>query len=308
MAATITKVIDLIPGNSQPLTTVQAESMTEQTFWEQYVCKHRPVLIKGATNAWPATQHWQRPGYLESQCGDETVIIYSTFNPSPPLVSAAEKRRRLAECIAEIRRAGDGETLSIPAMPVPQSWLRDIGDFHFLRKHDRAPLGYPGKRIFFYKNASTEWHYHQLDETLTSQLAGAKRISLFRLTRANWRLFAPLIKANYHHMPCADRFFPTDVTLTKLEGVLEGGDTVYIPPFWWHGIDAASAEPGITLAQCFRSPVRRFGDWHEPVTRELVGDALSFNKLRLLPLLALISCSSIARAVRKEAWFSPVEV
>ncbi|MDN2715184.1 MULTISPECIES: cupin-like domain-containing protein [unclassified Janthinobacterium] len=304
MSETVTKVIDLVPGDVHPLATVEAASLTEQAFWEQYVGQHVPVLIKGAAAAWPALQHWHRPGYLESRCGDAEVFVARTFNPNPSLEHAAERRQSLAECIADMRGAADHETFSIPAMDVPQQWMDDIGDYHFLQQHERKPLGYPGKRIFFYKNASTEWHYHQLDETLTCQLAGTKRISLFRLTPANWWSFAPLIKANYHHMSCADRFFPTDSGLTKYEGVLEAGDAVYIPPFWWHGIDAATSEPGITLAQCFRSPVKRFGDWKEPITRELVGDALRMNKLRLLPLLALIWISSISRALKKEAWTS----
>jgi len=131
---------------------------------------------------------------------------------------------------------------------------------------------------------------------------GSKRISLFRLTRNNWWCFAPLIKANFHHMVCATSFFPGDATLTKYEGVIEEGDAVYIPPFWWHGIDAAGPEPGITLAQCFRSPIHRFGDWREPITGELIGDALRRNKLRLLPLLGLVWVSSISRAMKKERW------
>jgi hypothetical protein len=304
MSETISKVIELIPGNVLPLTSVQAASLTEQTFWEKYVCKHIPVLIKGAAAPWPALERWNRPGYLESRCGNEMVLVLSTFNPSPPLESAAEKRQRLAECIAEMRSAADNETFSVPAIDVPQEWLRDIGNYHFLQKQDRTPLGYPAKRIFLYKNASTEWHYHQLDETLTSQLLGSKRISLFRLTRFNWRTFAPLIKANYHHMSCAKRFFPTDVNLTKYEGVIEAGDTVYIPPFWWHGIDAVNSEPGITLAQCFRSPLSRFGAWNDPITREMVSDAVRFNKLRILPLLTLILLSSISRAIKREAWMT----
>jgi hypothetical protein len=305
MSQTVTKVIDLIPGNVRPLTTVQADCLTEQTFWEEYVSKHTPVLIKNAVAAWPAREHWEHPGYLESRCGDRQVFVVRTFNTSPPLQHAAEMRRRLAECIIEMRDATDNETFSIPAMAVPPEWLSDIGEYPFLGANHRPPLGYPGKRMFFYKNASTEWHYHQLDETLTCQLVGSKRISLFRLTQANWNQFAPLIKANYHHMACAAHFFPSDTPLTKYEGVIDAGDAVYIPPFWWHGIDAATAEPGITLAQCFRSPLSRFGDWNEPVIRELVSDALRMNKLKLVPLLALILFSTVSRATKKESWMSP---
>jgi len=298
----VIKVIDLIPGDVQPLTVIQSECLSEAQFWEQYVCRHTPVLIKGAVAAWPAVECWQRPGYLESLCGHETVTLLSTFNAHPPISNPTHEQQPLLKSIAAIRAASENQTLSVPGMAVPQKWLGDIGEYPFLQKHDRPPLGYPRRRMFFYKNASTEWHYHQLDETLTCQLVGSKRISLFRLTRANWSTFAPLIKANYHHMRCAERFFATDTRLTKYEGIIESGDAIYIPPFWWHGVDSVDSSPGITLAHCFRSPLRRFGDWQDPVTRELVADALRFSKVRLVPLLTLIFLSSVIRTVRQEGW------
>lgn len=302
MAESITKVIDLVPGDVIPLESVHADALDEHTFWERYVCRHSPLLIRGAVAHWPALQRWSQPGYLETRCGDVETDLFGTFNPNPHLDSAARRRARLADGIAEIRSAADDRTLSMPAFDLPSAWQADVGRYHFLAEHDRAPLAYPGKRIFFYKNASTEWHYHQLDETLTCQLAGSKRVSLFRLPGAHWYRIAPLIRANYHHMSCASRFFPADVRLVKHEGVIEPGDAVYLPPLWWHGIDTATPEPGITLAQCFRSPLRRIGDWAEPATRELAADALRTSKLRFLPLMALIAMSSASRAIRKEAW------
>jgi quercetin dioxygenase-like cupin family protein len=305
MADSITKVIDLVPGDVIPLETVRADALDERTFWDRYVCRHAPLLIRGAVAHWPALERWSQPNYLETRCGDVETDVFGTFNPNPHLDSAAKRRVRLADGIAEIRSAADDRTLSMPAFDLPSAWQADLARYHFLVEHDRAPLAYPGKRVFFYKNASTEWHYHQLDETLTCQLAGSKRVSLFRLSSAHWYRVAPLIRANYHHMSCASRFFPTEIRLTKHEGVIEPGDAVYLPPFWWHGIDAATSEPGITLAQCFRSPLRRIGAWSDPATRELAADALRTSKLRFLPLMALIAMSSASRAIHKEAWSPP---
>jgi hypothetical protein len=302
MTRTITTVIDLIPGEILPLATIQAESLTEQAFWDQYVRKTTPVLIKGAAAAWPAIQSWKHPSYLQGRCGDIMVEVSHTFNASPQLETAAQQRQRLQECIAEMCSAADDITISAPAIDIPESWQADIGEFRFLRARNRNPLGYPRRRIFLYKNASTEWHYHPLDETLTTQLVGSKRVSLFRLTRSSWFKFAPLIKANFHHMPCGQSFFPSDIRLQKFQGDLDAGDALYIPPFWWHGIDAANAVPGITLAHCFRSPLSRFGNWNDPVTRELLSDALRFNKLRFVPLLILILLSSLSRKVKRESW------
>ena len=300
----VVKVIDLVPGNRIPLATVQARSLNEQTFWTEFVCMHTPVIVKGAIAEWSALERWRRVGYLEERCGNEVVEVSRTFNAGPILKNAATQSQRLADCINEMRRASDDATYSIPGLPVPEKWRADLGGYSFLgRKYERTPLWYPRRRLFVYKNASTEWHYHNLDETVTSQLVGTKRISLFRLNAENWHAFAPLIEANWHHMSCGRRFFPEGATLRKYEGVIDAGDAIYVPPFWWHGVDPADTGLGVTLAHCFRSPVRRLGAWEEPVTRVLVGRVSRSHKARLLPLLALLSCSSISRMLHHEKWW-----
>ena len=99
MADEIVKVIELVPGTVNPLTTVQAESLDEATFWTDFVCKHKPVLIKGAVKSWPAFELWASAGYLESLCGDERVGISNTFNPLPlgPYVHTAVKHKKLRD-------------------------------------------------------------------------------------------------------------------------------------------------------------------------------------------------------------------
>lgn len=304
MAEKVIKVIDLVPGHTVPLTTVQAHSLSEEAFWTEFVCKHIPVVVKGAATGWFAMERWNRLGYLESLCNDETVDLWSTFNPAPLLNNAAAKFQGLVESLEQLRQAPDDATYSIPAFPVPAGWISDVGGYPFLGDtFERAPLWYPAKRLFVYKNASTEWHYHLLDETLTTQLVGSKRVSLFRLTSENWHAFAPLIQANWHHMSCKERFFPEEGTLAKYEGVIEPGDAVYIPPFWWHGIDPIDTGMGVTLAHCFRSPVRRFGAWEEPGIKELIGATAKSHKAWLLPLLALVSFSAVARQVHQEKWW-----
>ncbi len=311
MNADVVKVIGLVPGSVQALTVVDAGSLTEDVFWNEYVCKHIPVVIKNAAATWPAIAHWKMPGYLEGLCVDENVRMSLNFNPMPsePLLRNGLSTRKLHACIEEIRRADEGKTFSLAPISVPEKWGQDLGGFPFMgKKYIRRPRGYPGKRLFVYKNASTEWHYHPIDETVTTQLLGSKRFSLFRLDDENWQDFSVPIKTNLHHMACRDSFFPRDKVLIKYEAVLDAGDAIYIPPFWWHGVDPADTQFGVTLAQCFRTPLRRLGAWNEPVTREFVRDASRMDMpilsrcILVFSTLLMISCSSIARKFSKEKW------
>jgi len=297
----ITHVIDLVPGQSRPMPVVDAERLDAAKFRAEYVIRCAPVVLKGATANWPAVRHWLRPGRLESFANANDVLVARTFNTNPPLPIAAEAIRPLREVLREIREAGIAETISVPAMEVPEDWCADIKDYPFLAGAN-TPIVYPRQRLFLYRNASTDWHYHPIDETIAGQLLGSKRVSLFRLSRANWSAYAPLIQANFHHMRCADQLFPPASELTKFEAVLEPGDAVYIPPFWWHGIDPVDSEPGITLARCFSSPLSRFGCWEEPCTRAHVRDVFKRNPAMLPSLLAGITASVLCRRWKGEPW------
>lgn len=306
MTQKIVKVIDLMPGTAQPMKTVPAASLDQKTFWNEYVCKHVPVVIKGAAAGWPALEKWKQPGYLEARCGDAGARVSRTFNPLPmtPYFKNCVTHMKLVDCITEMRGAADNETYSIPSMESPEEWYADLGKFSFFDEGSNTrPRGYPSKRFFIYRNASTEWHYHPVDESLTTQLVGTKRFSMFRLTAADWDRYVEPLEANLHHMECGKQFFPRDwANLIKFEAILEPGDTIYIPPFWWHGVDTADTGFGVTLAQCFKTPIRRVGAWEEPATRRLLKMALTDHKKWVIPTVALVTCSTLSRYVAGEKW------
>jgi hypothetical protein len=301
MIENVVRVIDLVPGTVQAMRAVEASTLTDARFLEEFVNRHEPVLIKGALKDWPAFKSWQEPGYLESLCGDRQVRVGRTFNANPYFKTDREQRM-LSDCIREMRNAPDTSTYAVPSIIAPPQWQADMGRFPFLgRRLDLKPRRYPRNRVFVYKNASTDWHYHDFDETLTSQLIGRKRISLFRLSRENWNAYSQPIRGNFHHFSCSHQFFPRDRALVKFEGVLEAGDSVYIPPFWWHGIDPADADFGVTHAHCFRTPLKRFGHWEEPATRIAINEARGSYR-RLLPLLASVMASVVSRKMSREQW------
>jgi hypothetical protein len=93
-----------MPGNRLPLTTVEARSLSEATFWNEFVCKHTPVILKGAASNWSALQRWHRIGYLEDLCEDETVEFRSTFHPVNLFRGAAQSARKLAEGTVRVSR------------------------------------------------------------------------------------------------------------------------------------------------------------------------------------------------------------
>lgn len=302
-ASEVVRVVDLVPGSVCDLPYMEASKLTPDVFWNEYVCKHRPLIIKGGVSHWPAATRWSEPGYLESIPSSARTPFSRTFNPMPyAVLRHALHDIGVPEGLKEMRNGPDNATYSMPSIPIPEEWRKDLGDYPFLASNrDKLPRNYPRQRLFIYRNASTEWHYHTMDETLTTQLSGAKRISLIRLDSSNWSSYRTVIESNLHHLSCGDRFFPKDVQPKKYEGVIEQGDVAYIPPFWWHGIDPSDCTLGVTLAFCFRSPIERVGKWRDPATRTMLSKRL-LDIPRTVIRASTITCSSVVRMARGIHW------
>ncbi len=290
----VTKVIDLIPGKIEPIEAIDSKSLDCHTFRHEFVLKHKPLLIKNAVMHWPAIEKWKKLSYLENTSDNIKVHVSRMFNSSPPqLCFEAMTIKKLEDALKEITTISDSSTYSIPACNVPSKWLNDLGNYFFLdQKTNQKPRMYRNQRLFIYKNTSTEWHYHPTDETLTTQLIGAKKCSLFRLTNTNWHFYSRLIENNFHHMECSKLFFSENAKpLIKYEGLLEAGDALYIPAFWWHGIDPSDPTIGITLAYCFGTPIKRLSSFYEPALRPL--------PIKQYPQVAL---STLRRFLSREKW------
>lgn len=296
MIEQVIRVIDLIPGERRSLQTIDANDISPHEFWSKYVCRSKPVILQGAAKSWPALEKWESFDYLQRACNDESVLMSRRFNshPSGPYYQYASVRRNLKDCLGEIYDAAEGATYSIAGTPVPVKWDADLGDYLFLRpQRRRRTRGYPEKRLFIYKNAATDWHYHPLDETITTQLLGSKRVSLFRLNSKNWDDFSVPIRANLQHLPDGHSFFPKDEKIVKYDGVICPGDSIYIPPFWWHGVDPEDANVGITLAHCFKSPISRLGSWTDPASSELFRDISNLRTNEMFKIMLKLSAASI---------------
>ena len=296
MAKRIVKVIDLVPGRSVQLPSIENETLRNGQFWSDNVCAQEPIVIRHAVRDWPALRKWGTPGYLEALT-DREVGVSDAFNASPTgLWYQNLPKLNLDQAISRLRNAGPDETHAIRSLPIPPEWKPDLGHYDFLdAKRDQPPRVYAQDRLFIYRNASTEWHYHTTDETLTTQLLGTKRISMFKLSSEDWQAYAVPIKSNLHHMDDGARFFPADRALTKFEATLEPGDVLYIPPFWWHGVDPADTDFGITLAHCFRTPLNRIGSLSDPAVKDVIRAQQSV--MLAFRMRAFVALGSLSRLV-----------
>jgi hypothetical protein len=254
----VVRVVDLVPGARSALDMRRADELDAAEFWSEFVCKQKPIIVRGAVENWPAIQKWGTAGYLESISLNLPIRFARTYNPIPvdPFLKYALEEGTLDDFIKETRESSADSTFSIPGAPVPDKWGLDLGDYGILSETGALDSQvYPSRRLFIYKNASTEWHYHVADETLTTQLLGKKRISIFKPDAESWAQYADVIEANFHHLESSSCFFPAGKQVEIFEAEMGPGDVVYVPPFWWHGVDTLDSSLGVTLAHCFGTPV-----------------------------------------------------
>jgi hypothetical protein len=231
----------------------EAGALSEREFLEGYVANSRPCVIRGAVRHWPALGKWRDGNYLKAACGHHSVYIY----PSEYHISAgrmAEGRQEVSFAQAIDRLHAPDTALAIVATAAPKELLADLGRVSFLSQAGPA-FSYVPARYFFYRNAGTTWHYHPFDETLMCQIVGKKKIGLIGTgTAFEEKLRRIFFQEDYYQDPSVFAELAKE-DLPFVAATLEEGDSLYIPPLWWHGIVPISEGFGATASVTWRSPL-----------------------------------------------------
>lgn len=296
------RILKHIPGMDSGATVqrVNANELTEKSFARDFVDTNTPVLIKGGLKHWPAYKKWIEPGYLES-ISDEAKINYHrhlNFSNDSRMKKTA-KPHSFLDALKEMR-SGIKEVLFMPISFKKKHFKAlkdDVTGFPFLTKRPK-PLFYPEMRLFIYKGAGSSWHLHVLDETIMCQISGKKRVAMLPTNDSTY----PELKEIFYHdklMDGGDCIKHMDGRIKPLVVDVDAGDTLYIPPNWWHGVEPLDDEMGMTIPYCWRSPYHKISNLRYPAVRELYKDAFKKPGIPMLviPLYGLVTL--MAQCIRR---------
>lgn len=284
-----------------PIDTVRADELTEQEFYRNYVAKNRPCHIVGAATHWPGYTDWTSVDKLKAATRNAPVPVNTApvleFPPTK-IGSQEELDKRAAaapvqmpfhEFLDQASSRSAHLVARVPAL-VPggifSGLLRDIGKFRFLQ-NPRKTMGYAPLRAFFYRQSYTDWHCHPADETLMTQVVGAKEVLLLPPDDQSWDALYPVVCQKGYLYDVDLEAFPAVGKLRPLRAVVGAGDALYIPVYWWHAVASADDSCGVTVAACFGTPPHVAGDLRHPFARKIFKDLLTS---RLAPLALIIVC------------------
>ncbi|HWY62284.1 MAG TPA: cupin-like domain-containing protein [Rhizomicrobium sp.] len=243
-----------VPGmaDAAAVPVLDAATLSEAVFQNDYVAQSRPCVIRGAVKHWPASKKWRDREYLKARSGHHEIFLYENeYHVQAKRMTAGKREINFAEAIDRLH--SDATRLAIVTTALPTELLSDLGGFPFLTKAEPAYC-YPPARYFFHRNAGTTWHYHPFDETLMCQVIGSKKIGLVSgNSPANLQLRRIFFAEDYYDNAAAFGALNDD-SVRWFSATVEEGDALYIPPLWWHGVIPLSQGFGATAAVTWRSP------------------------------------------------------
>ncbi|MBV9549197.1 MAG: cupin-like domain-containing protein [Alphaproteobacteria bacterium] len=251
-----------VPGmaTAKPVPVLEARSLSERAFKDEYVAHSRPCLIKGAVAHWPATHKWRERDYLKRICGAEQVPFWPHENHvTKKRIAPGVTNMRYADAIARLQEGRD-EIGAIGCNPGTAGMWPDIAGFSFFTEGELG-FSYPPFRFFIFRNAGSTWHYHAVDETLMCQVVGSKRVGLLPVDNPHYRTLCRIFleEEDYYDDPHAFDALAGEA-LPWHSAELEAGDALYIPPLWWHGVVVTSDGIGVTTPVVWRSPPHVIAD------------------------------------------------
>ena len=266
------ELFSVIPGieHALPVPVVQAENLTTREFLHNRVAMNSPCLIKGAVKNWPASKKWRDKAYWTATCRNEPKAVTTHMNYYSWKRKKEGSERLLFHEAMERLFEGKDHIFSIPSQVVDEHSLfagiiKDVPGFHFLERK-RPPLWDSPRGLFIYRRAATAWHVHNCDETLMCQVKGAKKVALLPSSMPKAKEVATFLESeSYLEGKTLDKTLELQPRIVTVEE----GDSLYIPPHWFHCVVPTDGELGFTSLTVFRSPWHIYGNLSNFFVRRL---------------------------------------
>lgn len=233
-------------GNLQPVDTVS--DVGPETFARHYGGPQKPLLIRDLARKWPACEKWDLE-YMREWFGDTLVPLHRTGSLDPRASFNAPQATMRFNDYVDLLLAGptDWRIFLLNPLKLTPSLQKDFLSPPILRRFSRRyPMLFFGgqqARVFLHFDIDMSHVFH-------THFGGRKRVVLFPPSESTALYQLPFSVRSFMDVDAEKpdyRRFPALALARGYRVDLSHGDTLYIPPGWWHQL--RYVDVGFSLSQ-----------------------------------------------------------
>lgn len=218
---------------------------TFESFIQNYYSRNLPVILTNAIDHWSALRKWS-PQYFKRIVGNKQIEVQFNREQDPLFErnSIQHKTQMQMSDLVDLIEATEHSnnfymtTNNAQANKSSLSKLfQDIGDFHNFTDHKQ----YTERSFIWFgpQGAFTPLH-HDLTNNFLVQIYGRKKITLFPALQTphlynDVAVFSKIANPNQVE---ANLSFPALKQTSRIECILNEGESLFIPLGWWHCVES----------------------------------------------------------------------
>lgn len=228
-----------------PIPIVDGTTITRSEFEKNYMKPQKPVILRGLWKQFPAYQKWNYNFFKETM-GSIEVGLYSSSQADPSqTLSIPTKKMRFDEYLHLIEtEPTDLRLFLFPVFKLKPELTKDF-------EYPEITTGYIKLPFMFFgpKNSITRMHQDiDMSNVFLTQFEGLKRVVLFPPDQSDLLYRLPF---NVHTTVDIDHpdfeMYPGLKYAKGMTGVLEYGDTLFMPSGYWHHIEYLEGGYGLSV-------------------------------------------------------------
>ncbi|RCV31772.1 hypothetical protein SETIT_6G205100v2 [Setaria italica] len=230
-------VLKLLPVKALSCKQIERRScISLEAFIRDYFICESPVILSGCIDHWPARTKWKDINYLERIAGDRTIPVEVGKNHA-----CTEWKQELITFSQFLERmwSSDSANLAYVARHPLFDQIKELREDITVPEYCCAGGGeLQSPNAWFSPHGTVTPLHHDPHHNLFAQVLGRK---YFRLYPASVSVdLYPHTEAKLSNTSQVDldsideKEFPKTADLEFVDGILEEGDLLYIPPKWWH--------------------------------------------------------------------------
>ncbi|EPG35503.1 hypothetical protein F907_02871 [Acinetobacter colistiniresistens] len=227
---------------------------TFSEFIQDYYSRNLPVILTDAIQHWPALHKWS-PQYFKQTVGTQEVEVQ--FNREQDLLfernsTQHKTKMQMNDFVDLIEQSQHSNNFYMTANNAKASHtslaalFQDIDHFHGYTDHTQV---YDRSFIWFGPKGTFTPLHHDLTNNVLVQIYGRKKVTLIPALQTPhlYNDVAVFSKIADPLQPNLVEAFPDFIHSSKIECVLNEGESLFIPLGWWHCVESLDISMSVSF-------------------------------------------------------------